>query len=169
MLEKILSLLSAILKSSNTSKNPAINTTSPAKVNVAISISAYFSDPKTGEDRRLQYPKEYTAEILDNATKLLEKVNALLLEHGIMSCTVSSGWRPSAVNGAVGGAKKSGHLTGMAIDIKDGTGDLDKVLSSKPELLRKYGLFLEDPDKTKGWTHLDYIYRPDRPNRIFKV
>lgn len=137
--------------------------------NVAISLDAYFSDPQTGDDRRQKYPNDYTNEILDNAKVLLEKVNALLSDHGILSCTVSSGWRPPSVNGAIGGAKKSGHMIGKAIDIRDGTGELDSLIASKPELLRKYGLFLEDPSATKGWCHLDYIERSDRPSRIFKL
>lgn len=159
--------MNVILSSRSFSKSQPVSVASPAKVNVAISIEAYFADPKTGEDRRIKYPKEYTTECLANATELLKRVNALLMDHGILSCVVSSGWRPSAVNGAVGGAKKSGHLIGKAIDLKDGAGELDRTLASKPELLRKHGLFLESPDKTTGWTHLDFIDRPDRPNRIF--
>lgn len=135
---------------------------------MAIELDAYFQDPKSGDDRRQKYPQDYNNNILENAKTLLKKVNALLADLGIISCTVSSGWRPATVNSAVGGAKKSLHMEGKAIDLRDGTGDLDKAIEAKPELLAKHGLWLEDPSATKGWCHLDIGTRSDRPIRIFK-
>lgn len=144
---------------------------------VAISLDAYFTDSKTGKDRRLLYKDEYTLEIKQNAEKLLEKVNALLLDLGIMSCRVSSGWRPAALNASVGGAKRSLHTRGLAIDLVDSDGTLDKLILEKektllqegrPSLLKKYDLWLEDPAATSTWVHLDLGTRSERPLRVFK-
>jgi hypothetical protein len=166
-------ILTAILGSKNTSihqKNPQ-KTSENKKVEakpVAIEISAYFSDPKSGNDRRLQYPDDYTNEILANAKITLEKVNSLLEELGMLSCQVSSGWRPPSVNKAIGGAKRSLHTQGKAIDIRDGDGSIAKTIEDRPDLLKKYDLWLEDPSFTKGWCHLDWGTRTDRPSRMFK-
>lgn len=133
-----------------------------------ITLDAYFTSTKTGADLRVKYGSDYTNEILQNATKLLEKVNALLSDLGIISCTINSGWRPAAYNASIGGAPKSYHVRGMAIDLTDKTGQLDQVLSDRPELLKKYDLWREDSGSTPGWCHLDCGVRTDRPSRSFK-
>lgn len=110
---------------------------------------------------------ELTKEITDNATKLVEAVNSLFKELGIEDVVVSSGFRPSGINNLVKGAKASGHLRGLAIDLEDKDGTIDTLLEANPKLLRKYGLFLESPKATVGWCHVDMIARVDRPSRIF--
>lgn len=118
-----------------------------------------------------EYPErlnsaELTQEVEDNIEKLLKVVNSLLEELGIEDPLVSSGFRPSAVNASIkGSAKRSAHMLGLAIDFK--TNKLALVLSKKPELLKKFGLWLEHPNYTKTWTHLDLVNRKDRPVRIF--
>jgi len=112
---------------------------------------------------------ELTPEIVSNANKLLEKVNALLADLGIDKVRVSSGFRPLAVNATVkNAAKKSHHTTGNAIDIVD---DSKQSLSLKllkdaednkqSSLLAKHGLYMEHPQHTIGkntnWTHLQQI------------
>lgn len=120
------------------------------------------------------YPTEWTKEVQDNAKKLLEKVNALLNELGIQKATVSSGFRPAAINNKVtNAAKKSYHMLGIAVDILDNKNqDLAKLVANSPILLKKYDLFMEDMSSTKGvntnWVHLDFGTRTDRPSRIFK-
>lgn len=160
---------------SSNNSSPQLNKDKP----VAISIEAYFQDSKTGDDRRVKYSKDYTNEILENAKDLLKKVNSFLEELGVMSARVSSGWRPPSVNASIpGSAKRSLHMDGKAIDIVDTSGDLDRMIIKKeqeladrgqPSLLRKYGLWLEDPEATKTWCHLDCSSkRTDRPLRVFK-
>lgn len=146
---------------------------------VAISLEAYFTEANTGEDRRQKYKSEFDLNIENNAKELLEKINAFLAELGVITCRVSSGWRPPSVNSKVpGAAKKSLHMEGKAIDIVDSTGELDKKIVEKeewliqhgqPSLLRKYGLWLEHPDSTGTWCHLDCGNRVDRPLRVFRV
>lgn len=118
---------------------------------------------------RLQSP-ELTQEVKDNATKLLKAVNSLLIELGIdvTGVEVSSGFRPSSINGAIGGAKKSLHMRGLAVDLVDYNGHLCRLIEKNYDLLAKYGLWMEHPESTKGWCHLDLGSRADRRIRIFK-
>jgi hypothetical protein len=134
---------------------------------VAISINAYFTDPKTGEDRRVKYGADYTPEILSNATALLEKVNALLADLGVISVTLNSGWRPVAYNASIGGAKSSAHCTGEACDLSDSTSGIKNQLVAKSELLVKHNLYMEDPAATRLWCHLQ-TRTIKSGNRIFK-
>lgn len=121
---------------------------------------------------RLNSP-ELTDEVVANINRLLDKVNNLLKDLDV-SATVSSGFRPSTVNAKIANAaKKSGHMIGKSIDLHDDKDQtLAKLIQSKPELLKKWGLWLEDPASTKGsnsnWCHLDFIDRTDRPSRMFK-
>ena len=133
-----------------------------------ITPAAYFM----GRDSK--YPEELTKEVQENVIILLEKVNALLFELKITKASVSSGWRPAAINASVANsAKKSHHMTGKAVDILD---DSSQTLANKilvnPELLKKFNLWLEDPTSTKGkntnWVHLDIGDRSDRALRMFK-
>ena len=52
----------------------------------------------------------------------------------------------------------------MAIDLNDPTGVIGSTLKNNVKLLEECGLWLENPDKTLKWVHLDT--RP-RNNRIF--
>jgi len=133
-----------------------------------ITLEAYLMG------REKQFPEEFTQELLLNAIIFLEKVNALLWSLGIKEAQVSSGWRPAAINTKVANAaKKSLHMTGKAVDIKD---DKSQSLAAKiltnPEVLKTYELWLEDPAATKGkntnWVHLDMGVRTERPLRMFK-
>ena len=141
--------------------------------NSPISLDLYFTDFVTKADRRKQYASDFTDEINNNAIVLLDKVNSLLGELGIKTGDVTSGWRPAAINSkTANAAKRSAHMIGKAVDLLDNDNqDLAKLVASRPDLLRKYELFMEDMNSTRGinqnWVHLDYMVRSDRPNRIF--
>lgn len=126
-----------------------------------ISLEMYYK----GRDK--EYPKDLTPEIEANAKKLLEKVNAVLHELNVTIIAVSSGWRPETLNAKVGGAKKSNHITGCAIDLSDPHGELDDKFMKNLKVLEKHGLYLEHPDATKGWSHLQNV-APKSGNRVFK-
>jgi hypothetical protein len=103
-----------------------------------------------------KYPKraeslELTPEILKNATQLCKDVSNCLRELGIQMVQVSSGFRPTGVNAKAGGAKASGHLRGLAIDLSDPNGEIDAVLIKNPQILKKHGLMIENPKVTIGW------------------
>ena len=114
---------------------------------------------------------ECTKEVKDCAVLLLNKVNQLLKELNISSVSVSSGFRTSAANAAAkGSAKKSLHMLGRAVDIADAKHELYKKIEAKPELLKKYGLWMEHKEDAPTWCHLDdSTTRSDRPVRIFKA
>lgn len=117
--------------------------------------------------RHIKYETEYNKSIENNAKDLLQRVNSLLTDLGIEKAKVSSGWRPKAINKNAGGAKKSAHLVGKAIDIKDDENQsLSKKILENAHLLKDYGLWIEDPKYTKGkwtnWVHLDTVKRSDR-------
>jgi hypothetical protein len=117
---------------------------------------------------------ELTEELKANGKQLIEKVVALLTELGIKSIDISSGFRTSAANSATpSAAKKSLHMQCKAVDLLDDKAQsLGKLILSKPELLKKHGLWMEDLSATIGkntnWVHLDIGNRADRPIRIFK-
>ena len=63
-------------------------------------------------------------------------------------------------------AMGSSHLYGCAVDISDPTGELAKWLKNNTRKLEVRGLWMENPEKTKGWCHLQ-SYSPKSMNRIF--
>jgi hypothetical protein len=105
-----------------------------------------------------------TPEMYDNLTKLVIAVNKLREAYG-KPLTVSSGYRPAAANAAAGGAKRSAHLSAEACDFSDPKGELDAWCMANLDKLEAWGLWLEHPDSTPTWTHVDI--RP-RANRVFK-
>lgn len=126
------------------------------------------------------YPADYTKEIENNILDLCDRVNNLLKDLKITTISVSSGWRPSQVNYNIpGAAKKSSHQIGRAVDIKDDDNQsLCKIVQKKeeesPGYLKKFGLWMEHPDDTKGklsnWAHFDTSQtRRDRLVRIFRA
>lgn len=138
-----------------------------------ISIDLYYTDYVTKVDRRKEYSSDFTPEINANSIILLSKVNSLLTELGIDSGDVTSGWRPPAINSkTANAAKRSAHMIGKAVDLLDNFNqDLAKLVASRPDLLRKYDLFMEDMGSTRGqntnWCHIDMMSRSDRSSRIF--
>jgi hypothetical protein len=126
-------------------------------------ITSSGSHPERASD------SELTDEVMANAQRLLDAVNPFLDELGITPPPVSSGFRPSTVNAALpNSAKRSLHMTGLAIDLRDKNNELDRIVVANSALLTKYGLWLESPASTPGWTHLDLGTRSDRPVRIFQ-
>lgn len=159
-MKELLNFILSLFSSKNTVVTEAIPMTTPKQP--IITLEAFLM----GRDK--QYPVEYTKELQSNAMAFLERLNAFLEEIGIEHAEVSSGWRPAAINANVANAaKKSLHMTCKACDLKDLDGKLDILFATRPDLLRKYGLFLESPEHTSSWTHLDCGQRADRPSRIF--
>lgn len=61
----------------------------------------------------------------------------------------------------------SSHLYGAAVDIGDADGKLKAWLKANPNKLVECGLWMESPEYTKSWCHLQ-IYAPASFNRVFK-
>lgn len=108
-----------------------------------IDIKTYLM----GRDK--MYPLDPIKEA--NAIELLRRVNGLLFELGIKA-DITSGYRPGHWNKKAGGSEKSAHLSCEAIDLKDNFGKIKEAITI--ELLKKYDLYMEHPDSTVGWCHL---------------
>lgn len=114
--------------------------------------------------------EELTIKVKDNAQLLLDSVNDLLvaLSIDLSKVSISSGFRPSNVNSKIpNAAKKSLHMTGLALDLSDPDGSIDRAIEANPELLVTYGLWLESPKSTPKWCHLDKGTRSSRKVKIF--
>lgn len=131
-----------------------------------ITLEAYIT--ASGKyPERLKHPA-LTPALIENAKMLLTKVNAFLVDVGIKSAVVSSGFRPPEVNASTpGSAKASLHMTCQAIDIADKNGELDELVDESDKLLKKYGLWQESPAHTPSWCHLDMKNRGVRPKNVF--
>lgn len=123
--------------------------------------------------RDVDFPEEWKI-ARPNALILIPKVNEILDILGFTGPrVVSSGFRPSAINQKIpNAAKNSLHMIGKAIDIADPDGELKKLLTpitnkDHADLLRRFGVFMEHPDYTPTWVHLDIGQRVDRPSRVF--
>lgn len=117
-----------------------------------------------GRDKK--YASSYTKEISDNLDKLLIPINELRYKYG-KAMVVSSGWRPPAVNEATSNAaKKSNHLMGLAVDIRDVDGKLRDWCIENLEFIASLGLFLEDFRWTRGWVHFQCV-PPGSGKRVF--
>jgi hypothetical protein len=114
---------------------------------------------------------ELTNEIRQNISDLCLAVNHLFNDLNYQGkLTVTSGFRTSGANASIpNAAKRSNHLLGKAVDFSDVTGELDVLLSnpSTDRLLKLHGLWLENPDNTRFWTHLDMKDRGVRKKNIF--
>lgn len=114
--------------------------------------------------RDAEYP--LTPELRANLDKLLIALNKLRAYWG-KPLIVTSGYRPGKYNKAAGGAEHSPHLTCEACDFRDTDGSLDEFLTRHSGILRDCGLYLEHPDNTPGWTHVQ-IRRPGSGTLVFR-
>lgn len=109
-------------------------------------------------------PKTLPDGIISNLMELRARLNQLGFKPPrVFTCT----YRSPEHNARVGGAKKSSHLTGCACDIADADGKLAEYILSNVSKLEELGLYAENPEKTKGWVHLQTV-APKSGRRIFK-
>ena len=99
-----------------------------------------------------------------NMWKLLNALNRLRDAYG-KAMIVTSGWRPGRYN--QGYANKSAHLSCEACDFSDVSGELAKWCLHYLPVLENCGLYMESPESTRGWVHLQ-TRRPGSGNRVFK-
>ncbi len=108
-----------------------------------------------------------TSELKENLESLLVALNKFRLAYG-KPMTVSSGYRPPATNASTkGAAKHSWHMVCFACDFKDLDGSLDAWCLAHLDVLKDAGLWLESPDSTPGWCHLQAV-PPHSGSRVFK-
>lgn len=124
-----------------------------------LSMEAYLM----GRDKA--YP--LSAEQKANASRLLAKIHELQLvcPHAF---EVRSGYRPSAINSRVAGAApRSKHIDCLAVDIADPRGVIAQYLMANLHLLEKFELWMEHPDFTDSWVHLQ-DQPPASGRRVFR-
>ncbi len=107
-----------------------------------------------------------TSTMEGNLRRLLAALNKLRLAYN-KPMLVSSGYRPPEHNKKVGGAPNSCHLTCEAVDFRDKDGELKKWLLANLDILADCGLYMEHPDATPTWCHLQ-IRMPNSGHRVFK-
>lgn len=112
-----------------------------------------------GRDKEFPLSPELEA----NLAKLLVALNKFRALYG-KPMTVSSGYRPGYYNEQAKGAKNSNHIICQACDFADHDGFLDAYCMHNQGLLEQCGLWLESPEHTNGWCHLDIS---PRKNRVF--
>lgn len=116
--------------------------------------------------REVLYP--LTPELEANLSKLWAAVNIVRTVWG-QPMSVSSGYRPPAINAKTpGAAKNSAHMTCQAVDFWDPEHKLARFLQANQDLLVRAGLWMEAPNRTPTWVHLQI--RPVRglpSSRIF--
>ncbi len=119
----------------------------------------------SGKYKEREQHEECTSPVRINAADLAERVSKLLDELGFRA-SVSSGFRTAAANSAANGAKRSAHQTGEAVDLVDPQGKLAQAILADTSILEKYDLYMENPQYTNGWVHLQ-SRRTKSGNRIF--
>jgi hypothetical protein len=115
-----------------------------------------------------------TPEHIENFKKLAEKVFQPIREHFGVPIHISSGYRSSALNKAVGGSSSSQHCSGEAIDIDmDGTpnGVTNKMVFDYiknnlefDQLIWEFGTN-ENPD----WVHVSYESTGKQRKQVLKA
>lgn len=116
-------------------------------------------------NRDKQYP--LNPEMEANLKKLLIALNLFRKLYG-KPMKVTSGYRPAAINANVpGAAKKSNHMLCLATDFADPNKELAKYCMDNQYILEQCGLYLEHPNATPGWCHLQCV-PPKSGNRVFK-
>lgn len=124
--------------------------------------------------RDVSHAAELTKQVRMNAGMTVSLANELLqifyaANPKAPKRDASSGWRPASINKMVGGAKKSLHMSGEAVDIKDEDRLLAKWIVSAAGIaaLTKLNLYIEDPAATPTWVHVQ-IVPPKSGKRVYK-
>jgi hypothetical protein len=124
------------------------------------------------------YRHELTDVIARNAAVTVARVNRLLAvmaSHGVHAecrnetgSPVASGWRPVAINARVPAAvPDSPHISAAACDLYDPRNTLDGWCIAHVDVLEQLELWLEHPEYTDGWCHVQ-IVAPRCGSRVFR-
>lgn len=118
---------------------------------------------EAGSARRLGLDEQFNPpqHIIDNLDALATHVLQPLRDHFGKSITVTSGYRSPKVNKAVGGAKNSDHLYGMAADIQlwiDGENCNQQLFDAVLELKLPFRQMIDEfgTETEPAWIHISY-------------
>jgi hypothetical protein len=113
-----------------------------------------------------------TPEHIENFKKLAEKVFQPIREHFGVPIHISSGYRSSALNKAVGGSSSSQHCSGEAIDIDmDGTSITNKQIFDfiRENLEFDQMIWEFGTDANPDWVHVSYESTGKQRKQILKA
>lgn len=131
-----------------------------------ISVDDYLNHWKVHYGQVSVPLDELTDDMRLQAVVTVQKANELLDVFG-QHRDVASGWRPVEVNKLVpSAAPMSNHTRCLAVDLEDAGNDLDRWCLDNLGVLEKIGLWLESPDSTRGWCHVQ-IVPPHSGRRVF--
>lgn len=108
-----------------------------------------------------------TPEMEQNMEKLLIAVNLIRDLYG-KPLTITSGYRPAAINAAAGGSKKSNHMSCLAVDFADKDRKLTNWCLKNLDILAEAGLYMESPLDAPSWVHLQVV-APGSGRRVFRA
>lgn len=121
-------------------------------------------DVLTSSGKYPEREKDASDEVRANAAETARRVSLL----GLTPLSVSSGFRPAAINVHVkGAAVRSNHIMGRAVDLVDTDRSIVKWCLANLDKLKEVGLWMEEPASTPGWCHLQTV-PPKSGNRVFK-
>jgi hypothetical protein len=106
-----------------------------------------------------------TPEIDVNIANTISKIE-MFLQSYTGEVIISSGLRDPGSNRAAGGAIKSTHLTGEAIDIVDRDGKVWQYVLENLHFAQQIGLWFEDKRWTPTWVHIQTV-PPKSLKRIY--
>lgn len=112
------------------------------------------------QGRDLQYSEECTDEVRANAWRTIDAMNNFFEVTHLTYSGVRSGWRPMEINQSLPGANKkdSKHLKALACDLADEDGAIrKKCTEDNNAVLKKLGLYMEHPETTPTWCHLQTV------------
>lgn len=109
-----------------------------------FSIDEYYAGYK---------PEEIPADVKKNLMVMCDRSNIWGRQYP-KSVLVKRGYRDPALNKKVGGSTTSPHLLGLAADYVDSDGQLALWFMNHIDLLKELDLYMENPQKTIGWVHL---------------
>lgn len=92
-------------------------------------------------------------ELEANLERLLAQLNEFRVTYG-RPLYVTSGYRTLEHNSSIGGRTKSAHLTCEACDFSDPHKELAKWILENLSILESCDLYMEDPEHTPTWVHL---------------
>jgi uncharacterized protein YcbK (DUF882 family) len=114
---------------------------------------AHFTRDELLKGRDIQYP--LTQEMEDNLAELMRVLELVREAYG-SSMVIDSGYRPTAINAAAGGATHSAHMMCQAADIADSDGKFSEWALSHLTDLQSYGIKgIEDKRYTPTWLRID--------------
>ncbi len=124
----------------------------------------YISPQEILKGREVKHP--LSQQMKENLDKLLVATNRLRVYYG-KPLIVSSGYRPGEYNERAKGAPNSAHLTCEAVDFRDPDRELARWILNNTQVLFDCGLYLEDPQYTPTWVHVQ-IRKPPSGQLVFK-